>query len=166
MVLVGTYFAIGYHEISAFRDPELIVSLVGDMVDQQIPTLRQAAEDQVKTTPLLGRTGQRAGDCLYSALREQIKIAALQKSDELIAKIDTLGEQRFRRILNENRQTVQDAINQLKNDQEISEGVVLALQKAIEKEFQIDARQPGGRTGNPGERHERQHGKTCWPARI
>ncbi|MHB8900226.1 MAG: hypothetical protein ACYC6Y_15865 [Thermoguttaceae bacterium] len=139
-VLVGTYFYIGYHEISDFRNPELIVSLVGDMVDQQIPSLRQAAQDQDKNNA--STWAEQASKQVVSAipqLREQIQIVALQKSDEMIAKIDTLGEQQFRRILNENRQTVQDAINQLKNDEEISEGVILALQKAIEKELQIDA---------------------------
>jgi hypothetical protein len=140
LLLVATYFYIGYREISSFRDPELIVSLVGDMVDQQIPALRQTAEDQVKANaPVWAEQASQQVLAAIPPLRQQVETLALQKSDELINKINTVGEEQFRRVLDQNRATVQNAIDQLKRDEEISEGIVIALQEAVEREFQIDA---------------------------
>jgi hypothetical protein len=75
--------------------------------------------------------------------RKQIEQAALTQADKMIAQIDVLGEKQFRKIVDENRATVQQAIDQLKNDEEISEEVVQGLQLALEKELQIDAASQG-----------------------
>jgi hypothetical protein len=140
LMLVTVYFSYGYSEVSSFRDPELIVSLVGDMAEQQIPTMRKMAQDQVDQNATAW--AEMASEQVLTQvrpIREQIETLALQQSDEAIAKINVIGEQKFREILAQNRDTVQDAIDQLKDDQDVSEGAVIALQEAIEKEFLIDA---------------------------
>ena len=140
LLLVIGYFSYGYSEISSFRDPELVVSLVGDMADQQIPALKKMAEDQVNQNASVWAE-QASEQVLAQAepMRKQIEALAMQQADEAIAKIDVVGEKKFREMLEQNRETVQNAINQLKNDEEISEGAVIALKEAVEKEFQIDA---------------------------
>ena len=140
LLLVVGYFSYGYSEISSFRDPELIVSLVGDMADQQIPALKKMAEDQVnQNAAVWAEQASQQVLAQVEPLRKQIESMALQQADEAIAKIDVVGEKKFREMLEQNRETVQNAINQLKNDEEISEGAVIALKEAVEKEFQIDA---------------------------
>lgn len=140
LLLVVGYFSYGYSEISSFRDPELIVSLVGDMADQQIPALKKMAEDQVnQNATVWAEQASQQVLAQVEPLRKHIESLALQKSDEAIAKIDVVGEKKFREMLEQNRETVQNAINQLKNNEEISEGAVIALKEAVEKEFQIDS---------------------------
>ena len=140
LLLVAFYFSYGYKEISSFRDPEMIVSLVGNMADQQIPALKKMAQDQVNQNASVW--AEQASEQVLAQIgpmRKQIESLALQQADEAIAKIDVMGEQKFREILEQNRETVQNAIDQLKNDEEISEGAVIALKESIEREFQIDA---------------------------
>ncbi len=140
LMLVTVYFSYGYSEVSSFRDPELIVSLVGDMADQQIPTMRKLAQDQVdQNATAWAEMASEQVLTQVGPIREQIETLALQQSDEAIAKINVIGEKKFREILAQNRDTVQDAIDQLKDNQDVSEGAVIALQEAIEKEFLIDA---------------------------
>ena len=140
LLLVVVYFSIGYSAVSELKDPELVVSLVGQAVDDQIPIQRQRLEDEVKNNA--STWAEQASQQVLAALpqlREQIEQLALQQSDNVIAQIDVVGEQQFRRIIDENRSTMQRAIQDLKNDEDVSEEVLLALQLAIEKELQIDA---------------------------
>ena len=140
LVLVTFYFSYGYSEVSSFRDPELLVSLVGDMAEQQIPAMRKMAQEQVdQNADAWAEMASKQVLAQIGPARKQIESLALQKSDEAIAKINVIGEKKFREILAQNRDTVQNAIDQIKADEEVSDGVVLALQEAIEKEFKIDA---------------------------
>ncbi len=131
---------LGYGWISEFRNPELIVSVVSQMADQQIPAVRRMAEDQVnQNASVWAEQASEQVLAQVAPMRKQIESLALQKSEEAIAKIDVLGEKKFRELLEQNRETVQTAIEQLKNDEDISEGAVIALQEAVEREFQIGA---------------------------
>ena len=140
LLLMAGYFAYGYSKISELKDPEMIVALVGQTVDDQIPVVRQRLEDEVKNnaTTWAEQASQQVLDGIPPA-RRQIEQLALQQSDRVIAEIDVVGEKQFRRILNENRSIMQSAIQDLKNDKDVSDEVLLALQVAIEKELQIDA---------------------------
>ena len=139
LLLVMAYFTIGYREISSFRDPDLIVSLVGSMAEQQIPTMRRTAEEQVKNNA--SQWAEQASQQVLELIpqgREQLEALALQQSDEMIARIDKIGEKYFHEVLDQNRELVQNAIDQLKSDDEISEGAVIAIREALEKQFEID----------------------------
>jgi hypothetical protein len=140
LLLVVFYFTYGYHEIARLRDPDLIVSLIGQTVDTQIPTLRQNLEAQVKQNA--STWAEQASEHALAAIpdvRKQIESLALQQSDAVIAKIDMVGEDKFRKILNDNRAAVQKTIDQLKSGGTASEDLVLTLQDAIEQELQIDS---------------------------
>ncbi len=145
LLLVAGYFTYGYRELASLRDPELIVSLVGDVVDQQIPLLRSRLENEVKTNaPVWAEQASQQAIAAIPPLRQNLEQLALQKSDELIAKIDMVGEQQFRRIIDANRATMRQAIQQLKDDDKVGDDVLLALQQALEKELQIDAKSQAG----------------------
>ncbi len=140
LAVVAIYFSFGYHEVSDLTDPDKIVALVGQTVDDQLPIYRQQAEQQVKDNA--STWAEQASQQLLTAIppmREHLEQFALDQSDTIIAQIDVVGEQQFRRLLNENRSTVEEAIKDLKNDEDISEDVLVALQLAIEKELQIDS---------------------------
>jgi hypothetical protein len=144
LLLVAAYFSYGYSEIASLRNPDLIVSLVGNTVDAQIPIIRQRIESEVNTNA--STWAEQASKQVLAEIppaRKQIEQAALTQADKMIAQIDVLGEKQFRKIVDENRATVQQAIDQLKNDEEISEEVVQGLQLALEKELQIDAASQG-----------------------
>ena len=145
LLLVAGYFTYGYCELASLRDPELIVSLVGDTVDQQIPLLRSRLENEVKTNaPAWAEQASQQVIAGIPPLRQSLEQLALQKSDELIAKMDMVGEQQFRRIIDTNRATMRRAIQQLKDDDKVGEDVLLTLQQALEKELQIDAKSQAG----------------------
>ncbi len=140
LLLVGFYFAYGYSKISELRDPELIVSLVGQMVDDQIPAIRQNLEAQVEQNATTW--AEQASQQLLaqiSPLREQIEALALDQSDAVIAQVDMVGEEKFREILNQNRADVQKAIDDLKKGEAAPDALMLTIQLAIEKELQIDS---------------------------
>ncbi|MFH1266833.1 MAG: hypothetical protein ABIK89_13980 [Planctomycetota bacterium] len=138
LLLIAGYFAYGYKEISSFKDPEGLVSLVGNTVDQQIPELRRRLEEEVKNNA--GTWAEQASQQVVAAippLRQQLEDYTCARSDELIAQLNVLGEKEFRRILDENRPTVERALDDLQSGDEVSEEVVALLQAAMEKELQL-----------------------------
>jgi hypothetical protein len=140
LLLVAGYFWYGYSQIKELKDPEYIVSLVGQSVDEQLPIVRRRLEEEVKknATTWAEQASQHVLEAIPQG-REQLEQLALRESDKIIDQINVVGEKEFRRILDENRRTMQDAIQQLKNEEDVSEEIVLALQQAVEKELQIDA---------------------------
>ena len=141
LLLVAFYFSFGYSKISELKDPELIVSLIGQMADDQIPILRQNIESQVEQNA--STWAQQASDQVLGAIprvREEIEKLALQQSNEVIARINMVGEEKFREILNQNRDAVQTTIDELKKGETAPDDTMLILQHALEKEMQIDAK--------------------------
>jgi len=139
LCLVAFYFWYGYSEIKQLKDPEFVVSLVGQMADDQIPILRQRVEDEVNNNA--STWAEQASKKVMETLpqvREQIESLALAQADKVIDEINVVGEKQFRQILDENREIMERAITDLKNGEDVSEEILLALQLSIEKELQID----------------------------
>jgi hypothetical protein len=136
--LVAWYFTYGYLEISALKDPEMLVSLVGQTIDQSIPQLRQRLEQEVDNNAKAW--AQQASEQALAAaptLRENLEDYICKGTDLLIDELEVVGEQEFRRVLAENRATLEKALEELEDEDEISDGTVLLLEEAMEKELQL-----------------------------
>lgn len=145
LLLVAGYFSYGYVQISSFRDPELLVSLVGNAVDEQIPQLRRRLQQEVENNA--ATWAQQASQQVIAAippLRQQLEDYACDQTDVLIDKLDVMGEREFRRILNENRSAVEQALKDLEDHDELSEGAVTLLEEALEKELQVSMQDQAG----------------------
>jgi len=138
LALVAGYFAYGYTEISDFRNPDLLVALVGDAVDQAIPEIRRTVEAEVNNNaPVWAEQVSQQVVATIPTGRQKLEDYACEQADTIIEQLDVMGEKEFRRLLAENRPAVEEAIRQLKEDQELSDDIVLALEAALEKELKI-----------------------------
>lgn len=138
LALVAGYFTYGYKEISYFRDPEPLVALVGDMLDRQIPEARKRLEEEVnKNAATWAEQASQQIVVAIPSLRQQLEDYACEQTDVLIDQLHVMGEKEFRRILDENRATVEQALNDLRENEEPSEEVVALLEQAMEKELQL-----------------------------
>ena len=136
--LVGFYFIYGYVRISEFQDPQLLVSLVGQTIDQSIPQLRQRVEAEVDNNA--STWAQQVSEQALAAaptLRGNLEDYICKGTDALIDELEVVGEREFRRMLTENRSTMEQALKELDDEHEISEGTVVLLEEALEKELQI-----------------------------
>jgi hypothetical protein len=139
LALLTIYFRYGYTEISSLKDPKFIVSLVGNLIDDQIPQARQTLESQVDANAAVW--AQQASDQVVAyipSVREQLEDLASQQVDKAIDQINFMGEKEFRRVLDENRETVTKALKDLEDDHEISEGVLVLLEEELAKELKMD----------------------------
>jgi len=138
LLLVAGYFFYGYKEISDLKDPDLLVSLLGNTLDQQIPLVRRALQERVDNDASVW--AEQASEQVMAALprlREALEDYACKQTDEAIDKFKVIGDKEFRRLLEENRATIQQALQDLENDDEVSDGVVKMLQEGLEKEMQV-----------------------------
>lgn len=142
LALLTAYFTIGYREISRFRDPDLIVSYVGQTIDDGLPRLRQQIQQRVDSdAPVWAEQASQQVLVMMPSFRKSAEEYACQQAEAAIDRIDVVGEREFRRILDENRDTVNRAIKDLENEHEVSDGVVLMLEEAIQKELQLSMEQ-------------------------
>lgn len=138
LFLVAGYFMYGYLEISAFKDPDLLVSWVGNTLDQQIPEVRRRLEEEVKRNAATwAEQASEQAVALMPPLRQQLEDYACAQTDVLIDQLNVMGEKEFRRILDENRSTVEQALKDLEADEAISEEAIALLEAAMEKELQL-----------------------------
>jgi len=138
LLLVAGYFCYGYLEISSFRNPDLLVSLVGNTIDQQIPLLRRRIETEVENNA--ATWAEQASQQVIAAiptLRQQLEDYACDQTDALIDKLHVMGEKEFRRMLKENRSAVEQALKDLEDHDELSDGAVTLLEEAMEKELEV-----------------------------
>jgi hypothetical protein len=136
--LVAGYFTYGYLEIASLQDPEQLVSLVGNTVDDAIPQLRQRLEDEVKNNAK--SWAQQASEQAVAqapSVRESLEEYICKGTDALIDELEIVGETEFRRILTENRSVLEQAMGELDDEDEISEGTVVLLEEAMEKELKM-----------------------------
>ena len=139
IVVLAGYFCYGYIKISELKDPELIVALVGQLVDDQIPQVRRRLESEVDNNAAVWAQ-QASEEVLKVAptLRKEIEELAIEQADKAIDQLNVMGEKEFQRLLDENRDTVKQALQDLEDNNEISEGVLLLLEENLAKELQMD----------------------------
>ena len=138
LCLVAFYFIYGYLEISTLKDPERLVALVGQTIDQSIPEVRKRLQQEVDNNAesWAQLASERALEAAPAA-REKLEEYICKGTDLLIDKLEVVGEQEFRRMLGENRATLEKALKELKDEDEISQGTVVLLEEAMEKELQL-----------------------------
>lgn len=139
IVVLGGYFCYGYIVISELKDPEPIIALVGQMADTQIPLIRARLESQVdKNATAWAQDASDRAVAFVPTLRKKLEELASEQVDKAIDQINVLGEKEFRRVLDENRDTIKQALQDLEDDKEISDGVLLLLEEELAKELKMN----------------------------
>jgi hypothetical protein len=109
------------------------------MVDQRIPELRSTLETKVNENASLW--AKQASQQLLAAIpsaRQQLEDYADRQADAAIDQLDVVWEKEFREMLEENRDTVQLAIQQIKEDGKLSDDVVLVLEREMEEKMKVN----------------------------
>ena len=138
LALLAGYFCYGYFQIKILADPENLVALVGTTLDSQIPVVRQSVETQVNDNAAVWAEQTSQQIVAYApTLREHVETAALAQTDDLIDKFTVMGETQFRRVIDENRDTMKNGLQQLKANEELDAHVMELFEAAFEKELQV-----------------------------
>jgi len=134
--LMAAYFYYGYTEISSIAKPETLVQAAATKIQDQIPDIRKAAEDEVaKSAPVWAASLSQQAQSSLPTLREKLEAYAIEQVDQTAAQTISLTEAEFRRFLRENRETLEQGFRELATSPELADESLNRVQAALEARF-------------------------------
>ena len=139
VAVIAVYFYIGIGQVKEFIEPELIVPYVGDQVGGMIPELaNQATDTLIKEAPNWAEgLSDQAIDAAPKA-RGKLEEYIMDQSQVVIDQAVTIGDDEFRKLLRENRQTFEETLDALAEDEQYSDETVQVFLDAINNELGRD----------------------------
>lgn len=139
LILMGVvfgYFLYGYFEIRSVLVPSTLVQLAGRTVDDKLPELRGAVVSEVETNAPVWAE-QLSGQAVETvpSMREQIEEYTLKGVDEAVDRSVNLTEEKFRQFLQENRNEINKAIQELEANQSISEETMAGIEQGMNEQL-------------------------------
>lgn len=145
LIALGVYFTLGYQMIDETTQPERLVIVAEQLVDDRLPEARKAVQEQVTNSAPAWAEGlsKQAQDALPAG-REQIEKYVFDNVEETLKKGTVLTEERFRGFLRGNRELLERDIQDLTKDPQLAEQSLADLEKALEKELQANMHAQAG----------------------
>jgi hypothetical protein len=139
LIALGVYFTIGYRMIDETTQPERIVTVGTQLLDDKLPEVRRSAQEQVVANAPVWAEGlsQQAQAALPTG-REKLEDYVLTQVEDTLKKGTVLTEDRFREFLRNNSAQLERNIQELSQSPELAESSLASLQEAVEKEIGAD----------------------------
>jgi hypothetical protein len=139
LVLMGSYFAFGYQQISSVLDPDTLISVAEGWIEEQLPEARTAAEAEVKkSAPVWAASLSRQAQSSLPTMRAKLEDYALQQIDATIDQTIDVTESQFRDFLKSRRSVLEAGFKDLSESPELAETSLAALEEALESQWQAD----------------------------
>jgi hypothetical protein len=142
LALMAGYFYFGYREISELLEPETLVAFGTQMVDDQIPEVRRNVQGQVQeNAPVWAeQLSTQVVDSMPS-IRKSLEDYVLGQTENVVQQLSGVTETEFRKFLQQDRDTMQDVLNELSASDEISEDTLAALETAMDQALQANTQE-------------------------
>lgn len=139
LCLVCGYFVYGYTEIKTLIDPNFIVPMAGNMLDDAVPQLRKSLHETVAASaPVWAESLSTAAIQAAPTAREGLENYVLEQTSGVLDDAVKIGEEHLRQALQENRAEMEQALKQLAKDEQYSEETLKIFVEALNKELGRD----------------------------
>lgn len=145
LVILGAYFYYGYKEVSVLMDPEKIVSLGEQTLEEHLPKARTSLEEQViKSAPSWAENlSKQALDSLPSA-RGKLEEYALEQYQAGFHELSALTQGEFRTYLRKNRPLLETKFKELASQPKLADSSLAEIEKSLEEQLQSDMKAEAG----------------------
>lgn len=133
------YFTFGFSEIEDLTKPVNLVALAGEVINSSIPEIRESVQDTVKSSA--PDWAQAISDQAIGAtptIRESLEDHILAQTEGIISNGVNLGEAEFRKIIQGNKDSFEQTINELAEGEEYSEETLQIFLEAVNQEMGRD----------------------------
>lgn len=139
LIALSIYFYIGYRLLDETAQPERIVTVGAQVLDDNLTEVRKSAQAQVATNAPVWAQGlsQQAQAALPTG-REKLEDYVMTQVEEALKRGTVLTEDRFRQFLKENSAQIERDLKELSQSPDLAEQSMASLQEAVEKEVGAD----------------------------
>lgn len=139
IALLTFYFAYAYREFNAFLQPEVIVNLVQDFGNTQLPVAREQLEAEIKrNAPTIAEGLSKQAQSSMPLAREKLAEYIVSQLDDLARETMNITDEQFRHYLRENRPTLEKAFTAMGKGPEEAEAELAEVRKSFETMLEGD----------------------------
>jgi hypothetical protein len=139
LIALAGYSYYGYREISLFTDPDQVVNLGQQIVDDNLPTLRQKLQVEiVDSAPQWANTLSKEALTQLPIARERLQKYTTDYMDETLANTRSITDQEFRAFLRNHHEDMAKKFEELAKSPELTEASLADLERGLDKEFQTN----------------------------
>ena len=139
LVLVVGYFVYGYKEINSVLKPKTIVDLSQTIIDDNIPVIKKTVQSEVeRNAPVWAESLSNQAIESVPQIRQALVDHTVEQTDDLVAQVVELGDDRFDAFVKDNRVSILQAISELKTNDEVSVELLDAIQSGFNEALQAD----------------------------
>ncbi|MBM79462.1 MAG: hypothetical protein CMJ78_02565, partial [Planctomycetaceae bacterium] len=145
LAAVAGYFYYGYNKANELLDNELLTSAAISMAEDQLPEVRRSVQEQIITSA--PEWAAQLSDQAVSAMpkvRTELEDYVIEQTEDVLGQVEVMTADQFRRILQDNRQTLQEGFTALADDEDLSDATLQQIESALEKELQNDMQESAG----------------------
>lgn len=139
LIALSAYFYIGHKLINETTQPDRLVTVGMQLLDDNLPEVRRSAQEQVTTNAPIWAEGlsKQAQDTLPTG-REKLEEYVMTQVEDRLKEGTVLTEERFRAFLRSNNAQLEKNLQELSQSPELAEASMVELQQAMEKEVGAD----------------------------
>jgi hypothetical protein len=133
------FMFIAYQRVQAMTDPERLADLGEEYLEENYQEVRKLMKEQIKkAAPAIARElSEEARQSLPEA-RARLERLLVREFEQGVAAGTEFSADKFRELLKDNRDTIVQVLQEVKELPKETEQAVIALEKAIEKQLQFD----------------------------
>ena len=139
LLLMTAYFYYGYVMIGGLLEPHMLVPYATRMLEQNLPSAREALVKQISdSAPAWAQQVSLKAQEAIPELRGKLENYVLTETDKLAGQVTSLTEEKFRKAMQDNRETIEKGFKELASSDKLSEESLAALVTALEQELRTD----------------------------
>jgi hypothetical protein len=144
LVAVGGYMWYGYKEVSIFKDPNKIVDMAAQTVDENLPQLRRNLEGEIiSSAPEWANALSKQALGYLPAGRQQFEKLVMENLDGALAETREKTNEQFRTYITNNKDHLKKQFEELAKSPDLADTTFADMQADLEKDlgvnFQADA---------------------------
>lgn len=144
LVAVGGYMWYGYKEVSIFKDPNKIVDMAAQTVDENLPQLRRSLESEIVTSaPEWANALSKQALGYLPHGRQQFEKLVMENLDGALAQTREKTNEQFRAYITNNKDHLKKQFDELAKSPDLADTTFADMQADLEKDlgvnFQADA---------------------------
>ena len=139
LLLLGTYFVYGYRQISSVMEPDTLVSVAEQWVEEKLPEGRKTVEAEVnKSAPVWAASLSKQAQSSLPSIRENLEDYVVQQVDQTIDETADVTEAQFRNFLKENRDSLEQGFKDLATSPNLADDSLGRLEAALNSNLEVD----------------------------
>jgi RecG-like helicase len=139
LLLLGAYFLYGYQQISSVMEPNTLVSVAEQWLEDKLPEGRRAVEAEVdKSAPTWAASLSKQAQSSLPSIREKLEGYVVEQVDQTLDETVDVTESQFRKFLQENRDSLEQGFKDLATNPKLADESLARLEEALNSHLETD----------------------------